>query len=92
MLSTSLLTEESSDYQFGDPASSGSGEDISIEIETDHGTVWQDTIDDMMASESLSSPGAYLASYDDVSGTFTFTVYDVNLLTVKTAFFKVTMT
>ncbi|MFO8051849.1 MAG: hypothetical protein R6V01_09160 [Thermoplasmatota archaeon] len=89
MLSTSLLTEESSDYDLGEE----NGQTITIEVRTEHHQVWSDTIEDIMTEESLTSTnGDYATSYDENSETFTLTIYEVNILNVRTAFFKMTMT
>ena len=47
---------------------------------------------DMMELESLTSGVDYDVNYDAVSETFTLTVNNVNTLTVRTAFFNISMT
>ncbi|MBN1390777.1 MAG: hypothetical protein JXA22_09075 [Candidatus Thermoplasmatota archaeon] len=85
MISSSLLVEESSDYALEDQT-------ITIVIHTEQEEVWQKTIDDMLSEESLSSPGDYVTVYDANTGTFTITIYNVDSLSVKMTFFRVTMT
>ncbi|MGA1819598.1 MAG: hypothetical protein ACMUHU_01170 [Thermoplasmatota archaeon] len=95
LISTTLLTEEISSYAVS------AGTDIIVTIETSHGDVWENTVDDIMEGEGLVKD-----VYDEVGGTWTNNDYRVEIagdtvsltvrglteLVVRSSFFRVTMT
>ena len=85
MVSTSLLTEESSTYALG-------GQTVVLEVRTEYDEVWENAIDDIMLENSLTSPGDYGVTYDTATETLTLTIQNVDELSVRTAFFQITMT
>ena len=88
MITTTLLTEESSTYEFP------SGNDIVFTIETRYGQVWESTVDDMMDGQGLikGDGNDYNVSYDPSTELFVLTVFDVDELVVRSSFFMVTVT
>ena len=89
MVSSTLLSEESSTYTIG------AGTDIVIDISTEYGTLWEDTLDGMMADEGLTKGIDYSVVHGtDVDGnpvvTFTFT--SLTELVLRSSFFRITMT
>ncbi len=82
MVKTSLLTAEFSEYSLG-------GVDVTIEIATEHDGLWQDIVDDMMTEQGI--PGTdYSTSY--AGGVFSFTIDNVDNMSIRTSFFKIGVT
>jgi hypothetical protein len=94
LVSTTLLTEEISTYTIG------AGADIIVNIETEHETLWDDSIDDIMQDESLledvwdDGSGTWIENdyrVETAGGTVTMTLHGLTELVVRSSFFKVTM-
>jgi len=95
LVSTTLLTEEISSYTIS------AGNDIIVTIQTDHGEMWENTIDDIMEGEGLvkdvyDEVGGTWTNHDYrveiVGGTATLTVRGLTELVVRSSFFRVAMT
>lgn len=82
MVRTSLLTAEFSEYSLG-------GVDVTIDIETEHEDLWEEIADDMMEEQGIPDTD-YSTSY--AGGLFSFTIENVDDLSLRTSFFKVGVT
>ncbi|MFW3145807.1 MAG: hypothetical protein ACMUIE_03230 [Thermoplasmatota archaeon] len=85
MITTTLLTEESSTYEIS------AGTDVRITMDTAYFEVWETAVDDMMAQETMTK-GVDYTLVEDAGGDMVLTISGVDDLVVRSSFFRVSMT
>jgi hypothetical protein len=84
MVSTTLLTEEISNYDL-----EAAPRDISLNIDTDYPALWEETIDTMMEDEGLVKDTDYTVTVG--ADSVLITIDDITDLIIRSAYFRVAL-